>query len=274
MKWIVRMRGGIGNQLFILAYAYKQVRNDVQTEIILDTREYKKYKIRDFELLRLMNDSRIKLLSEKENTFFYDLTREFFHFCQRLIKRETNSICFLSCFGLYYGRRKANCYWQYLVFGYRLENIYLSFQEYLKRLGQLEIAWVESDNHFKSQAFISRYKNVSNPNYYIFIVNKRNNNISPLSVSIAEILNGLQKCYDWFCNTKYKLNKSYNFTKSDLVNLVNTNISVLHDLNKLLRGKIIFNSSNTQLNKEAELLIQDMRIEPERICKHTYNMYI
>ena len=41
-KIVARMRGGLGNQLFILACAY-YVKGicDTDTEIVLDTREYK-----------------------------------------------------------------------------------------------------------------------------------------------------------------------------------------------------------------------------------------
>ena len=50
-KIVARMRGGLGNQLFILACAY-YVKGicDTDTEIVLDTREYKNYKVRNFEI--------------------------------------------------------------------------------------------------------------------------------------------------------------------------------------------------------------------------------
>ena len=45
-KIIVRMRGGLGNQLFILASAYSVARQFEDYELVIDDREYKKYKIR------------------------------------------------------------------------------------------------------------------------------------------------------------------------------------------------------------------------------------
>ena len=100
------MRGGLGNQLFILAFAYYLTElNNEQAIIELDTREYKTYKVRDFELFKLIDDSKLSILNEDEKHLFYDITREVFHVAQRLYRNETNSIKWLSRLGYYYSRR-------------------------------------------------------------------------------------------------------------------------------------------------------------------------
>ena len=109
MKIIARMRGGLGNQLFILAYAYALAeQSGKDTEIVLDIREYETFKIRNYELTGLIQDSRVRLFSEQDSSRFYDLSRECFHISQRLIRKETGSIRALSGLGLYYGRRNAD----------------------------------------------------------------------------------------------------------------------------------------------------------------------
>ena len=105
-KIIARMRGGLGNQLFILAFAYYIAElNNENAVIELDTREYKTYKIRDFELFKLIDDSKLSIMYEAEKHPFYDITREMFHVIQRLNRNETNSIKWLSRLGYYYSRR-------------------------------------------------------------------------------------------------------------------------------------------------------------------------
>ncbi len=100
------MRGGLGNQLFILAFAYYIAElNNENAVIELDTREYKTYKIRDFELFKLIDDSKLSIMDEAEKHPFYDITREMFHVIQRLNRNETNSIKWLSRLGYYYSRR-------------------------------------------------------------------------------------------------------------------------------------------------------------------------
>lgn len=108
MNIVVRMRGGLGNQLFIISYAYYLAENcKSDPDIILDLREYDTYKTRDFELLDILRDKRIKILSGENSNKYYDITRNIFHLFQKIIRKETMSIGWLSFFGLYYGRRKA-----------------------------------------------------------------------------------------------------------------------------------------------------------------------
>lgn len=107
-KLIVRMRGGLGNQLFILAFAYYiSKKYGFDPEIILDTREYKTFKLRDFELAELITDDSVSLLKEDRYYIFYDITRTLFHVVQRIHRKETNSLKYLSRIGLYYGRRSG-----------------------------------------------------------------------------------------------------------------------------------------------------------------------
>ena len=109
MQIIVRMRGGVGNQLFILAYAYYLSQsNDLNAEIVLDLREYEYYKQREFELLNIIHDDQIKVLPDNVNTLYYDITRNIFHIFQKFVRKETNSLKRLSSLGLYYGRRKSD----------------------------------------------------------------------------------------------------------------------------------------------------------------------
>ena len=58
---VVRMRGGLGNQLFILAFAYWiSDQNAGNVPITLDVREYRHFKLRQFELLELIKDDSIR----------------------------------------------------------------------------------------------------------------------------------------------------------------------------------------------------------------------
>ncbi len=108
VKIVARMRGGLGNQLFILAYAYALAeQGGKDMEIVLDTREYETFKIRNYELKEVIRDPQVRMLSDQDKSRFYDLTREMFHASQRLIRKETGSIRMLSGMGLYYGRRNA-----------------------------------------------------------------------------------------------------------------------------------------------------------------------
>ena len=88
-KLIVRMRGGLGNQLFILAFAYYiSKKYSFDPEIILDTREYKTFKLRNFELSELISDDSVSLIKESRGYFFYDITRTLFHVAQRINRKE------------------------------------------------------------------------------------------------------------------------------------------------------------------------------------------
>ncbi len=100
------MRGGLGNQLFILAFAYYIAKiNNEEAVIVIDTREYDTYKIRNFELFDLVEDTKLIMSNSSERHPVYDLTRKLFHVAQWLNRNETSSISLLGKLGLYYGRR-------------------------------------------------------------------------------------------------------------------------------------------------------------------------
>ena len=84
MRLYVRMRGGLGNQMYQYAYALALRERYPEAEIWLDTREYRTYKRRVFELTDFVL---------AENTFLftdgklrYDLPLSVYHIYQRLYR--------------------------------------------------------------------------------------------------------------------------------------------------------------------------------------------
>lgn len=116
MKFVVRMRGGLGNQLFILAFAYKLAEEygEEDYEIVLDIREYETYKIRKFEILEFINGLHIRLFDKKkDSSIFYDLTRKAYHVFQAInssLSLEAKVLSFISKYGLYYAKQNAHSY--------------------------------------------------------------------------------------------------------------------------------------------------------------------
>lgn len=105
---VVRMRGGLGNQLFILAFAYWiSDQNAGNVPITLDVREYRHFKLRQFELLELIKDDSIRVVDEGLISVWYEATRKLFHLMQKFIRKGTISLRLLSKIGLYYGRREG-----------------------------------------------------------------------------------------------------------------------------------------------------------------------
>lgn len=89
MKIVVRMLGGLGNQLFQYAYARYISSMYPESKIYLDLREYRTYKVREFELdSMLLNESVFKF--NKEIDLYYDLTRKGFHIYQFLKRKKYN----------------------------------------------------------------------------------------------------------------------------------------------------------------------------------------
>lgn len=69
-KIFVRMTGGLGNQLFIYAFA-KFIQNQLKdSNIIIDTGEYKKYKVRKFNLDKYYLDNKSVYMTSNDMTFF------------------------------------------------------------------------------------------------------------------------------------------------------------------------------------------------------------
>lgn len=75
----IRLRGGLGNQLFQYAYAVA-LDKDNQANKILDIREYESYKTRNFEICNLVLDSNTRINEEKR--LKYDAKIKIFHFSQ------------------------------------------------------------------------------------------------------------------------------------------------------------------------------------------------
>ena len=92
---VIRMRGGLGNQLFQLAYGiylkkyiYKEAR------IVLDIREYDQYKIRDFELYNYAEGKELILYQKK--SYVYDMSRKLWHLISYLYRKQ-NGIELEAC---------------------------------------------------------------------------------------------------------------------------------------------------------------------------------
>ena len=129
MKIITRMLGGLGNQLFILSYAINLAMEHgfEESEIVLDLREYEKYKTRDFELSSVIDGSFIREYASKDGCIIYDLSRKLYHLAQHFFRSETwkdNLLYPLSKIGLYYSGLNVSKYNRHItseqiyVYGY------------------------------------------------------------------------------------------------------------------------------------------------------------
>lgn len=106
-KVVARMLGGLGNQLFIISAAYTLASKD-SSEIVLDTREYKTYKTRRFELLEIINDDNVRLYDEKKDkSYVFDVSRFAYHIAQKFINPQKKMSVILSKTGLVYTKRNA-----------------------------------------------------------------------------------------------------------------------------------------------------------------------
>lgn len=104
---IVRMQGGLGNQLFIYACAlFLKQAEFTDSKIFLDTRGYKAHMMRQFELDKFIDPVNYEILSDRYKNPYYDITAFIYRcmsFCMRRIGVDTGPwIRFLSRFGLYY----------------------------------------------------------------------------------------------------------------------------------------------------------------------------
>lgn len=88
MKIVVRMLGGLGNQLFQYAYARYLMSLYTETQIYLDLREYNKYKLRRFDLDSMVLNPSVYLFNNKKIDVYYDFSRKFFHFLQYIYRRK------------------------------------------------------------------------------------------------------------------------------------------------------------------------------------------
>ncbi len=84
MKLIVRMRGGLGNQMFQYAYALALRDRYPGAGIVLDTREYKTYTRRSFALTDFVLAENTTLFSR--GRLAYDIPIRLYHVWQRLYR--------------------------------------------------------------------------------------------------------------------------------------------------------------------------------------------
>ena len=84
MRFYVRMRGGLGNQMFQYAYALALRELYPGAEIFLDTREYRSYKRRSFSLTDFVLAEHTSVFSE--GSLSYDIPIRIYHVWQRLYR--------------------------------------------------------------------------------------------------------------------------------------------------------------------------------------------
>ena len=102
---IVRMRGGLGNQLFIYAFSLFLQFLTGDAEMAFDVREYKKYRIRSFELTSILKTN---IMFYNKKSLKYDFTRGLFHIKQHFSKNNYLPISKSLCKrGLFYSGRNG-----------------------------------------------------------------------------------------------------------------------------------------------------------------------
>ncbi len=108
-KVIVRMQGGLGNQLFIFAFTLVIAEKNQCKQIVLDLRGYKTYKVRDYELMNLIDEGNVRYYNKlKDFSLKYELSRTTYHLLHRLFKDDKKTLRYLSKWGLYYCNKGAS----------------------------------------------------------------------------------------------------------------------------------------------------------------------
>lgn len=91
-KIIVRLMGGLGNQLFQYSYA-RYLQEVYDADIYLDIDGYKKYKIRNFSINKFKLNDRVYIFDKNTISKFellkYKITRNLYHIYQFIIKKLT-----------------------------------------------------------------------------------------------------------------------------------------------------------------------------------------
>ena len=123
---IVRMRGGLGNQLFQLAYGMFLKKEYNAQKLILDTEEFRHYHIRGFELGHFNLDGII--ITNHIQSYKYLISRNIYHILQdikrRISAQELDLYPFFTRLGLFYAginpgvNRYANNRKNIYVYGY------------------------------------------------------------------------------------------------------------------------------------------------------------
>ncbi|WP_163704276.1 hypothetical protein [Paenibacillus jilunlii] len=89
-KIIIRVMGGLGNQLFQYAYA-RYLQEIYNADIYLDLRGYRNYKVREFSLNKFQLNDKVHIFSAAmvplNDRYRYGLTRRIYHIVQFMIKK-------------------------------------------------------------------------------------------------------------------------------------------------------------------------------------------
>ena len=155
----VKLLGGLGNQLFQLAYAI-DIANKTQEDIILDVSVYKKYKVREFSLQHFKIFSKCKLVDDNK----YGIRLGFFTYraYQKLMKiiRVTDRygkwpFYFLSKFGFYYNFDQNFYSLDYkknnkILYGYfQSEKYFLSAKKTIHEMFKVETELTEVEKNYR-----------------------------------------------------------------------------------------------------------------------------
>ncbi|TKL06476.1 alpha-1,2-fucosyltransferase [Enterococcus sp. ARL09-542] len=70
-KIFIKMRGGLGNQLFMLAYVIGLKKKDEDVKIIIDNSDYEHYHLRNFELLRYLAENDDFIIGMDKEAFYH-----------------------------------------------------------------------------------------------------------------------------------------------------------------------------------------------------------
>lgn len=133
---IVKIIGGLGNQMFQIAFA-KRLSLELNEDIYLDVSAYNKYKIRDFSISNLQVSNSLKYIEDAEltnnSTLFIKSTQKAYHIYQKIAKELTNIDKFgkypfklLSQKGLYFNFDRY--YYDIYPANTRIKSIYGYFQ--------------------------------------------------------------------------------------------------------------------------------------------------
>lgn len=140
---ILKVIGGLGNQMFEVAFA-RMLSLELKEDIYLDCSVYRNYKIRSFSISNLNISNNLKYIEDSNLNIVYklylSLTQKIYHIYQKIIKVITgsdkigeNSYKILSKYGLYYNFDVY--YYKHFKSNRKVKSIYGYFQseDYFKK---------------------------------------------------------------------------------------------------------------------------------------------
>jgi len=136
----VKILGGLGNQLFQVAYAIS-LSNDLDEEIKLDVSSYKNYKIRSFSLDRFEISNKVEVLNSSHSYTFFNLSTIAYRFYQKIFKTIMNK----SDFGKSFFKTSSRFGYLYNFDPYYYEYKYKSKNKYI-------YGYFQSESYFKDSA--------------------------------------------------------------------------------------------------------------------------